>query len=97
MSNFNELAKILAHEQKSGCKNSSVIGGVEKFVENWAQRTRNGENGAGVQQILDALAGYAAADIAQRTSMIQRAVSAARQFETKPAHPAPPPKRASAR
>lgn len=93
MSNFNELAKILAHEQKSGCKNSSVIGGVEKFVENWAQRTRNAENGAGVQQVLDALNGYAQAEPTQRNAMIQRAVSAARQFDTKPPRPAAQPKR----
>lgn len=93
MSNFNELAKILAHEQAKGCNNSSVIGGVEKFVDHWAQRTRNAENEAGVQQILDALHGYAGADTAQRNQMIQLAVSAARQFDTKPARPAPPPKR----
>ncbi len=84
MSNFNELAKILAHEQKSGCKNSSVIGGIEKFVEHWAQRTRTAENDAGVQQIIDALNGYANAEVAQRSAMIQRAVSASRQFETPP-------------
>lgn len=87
MSNFNELAKILAHEQKSGCKNSSVIGGVEKFVEHWAQRTRTAENDAHVQQVVDALKGYAGADISQRSAMIQRAVTMARQFA------APPPPR----
>lgn len=91
MSNFNELAKILAHEQAKGCNNSSVIGGVEKFVENWAQRTRTPENEAGVRQILDTLAGYSAADIPQRNQMIQRAVSAARQYDIKPARPAPAP------
>lgn len=93
MSNFNELAKILAHEQAKGCNNSSVIGGVEKFVENWAGRTRNPENEAGVKQILDALSGYAAADVPQRNQMIQRAVAAARQYDIKPAQPPAAPKR----
>lgn len=97
MSNFSELAKILAHEQSKGCNNSSVIGGVEKFVELWAQRTRSAENGAGVQQIMDALSGYAGADIAQRNQMIQRAVSAARQFDVAPARPPVPPRRESRR
>jgi hypothetical protein len=83
MSNFSELAKILAHEQSKGCNNSSVIGGVEKFVENWARRTRTAENEAGVTEIVQALAGYAQADIAARKTMIQQAVSAARQFETR--------------
>src|SRR5581483_4783793 len=86
MSNFNELAKILAHEQSKGLQNSSVIGGLEPFVEKWAQRTRNDENAATVQQILDALAGYAQADTTQRNLMIQRAVTIARQADafTKP-------------
>lgn len=94
MSNFNELAKILAHEQSKGCNNASVIGGVEKFVENWAQRTRTSENSAGVQEVIDALNGYAGAEPAQRQVMIQRAVSVARQMEPKPPRqPSPPPKR----
>lgn len=97
MSNFTELAKILAHEQAKGCNNSSVIGGVEKFVENWAGRTRNPENESGVRQILDALSGYAAADVPQRNQMIQRAVAAARQYDVSPARPAPGSKRAPPR
>jgi ATP-dependent DNA helicase RecG len=97
MSNFSELAKILAHEQSKGCNNSSVIGGVEKFVAHWAQRTRNAENGAAVQQILDALSGYANADASQRSAMIQRAVSAARMFDVTPARPPGPPRRESRR
>ena len=86
MSNFNELAKILTHEQSKGLQNSSVIGGLEPFVEKWAQRTRNDENAVTVQQILDALAGYAQADATQRNLMIQRAVTIARQADafTKP-------------
>lgn len=92
MSNFSELEKILAHELKSGCKNSSVIGGVEKFVEHWAQRTRKPENSAAVEQIVESLQGYAAADTPQRNLMIQRAVATARQQEPKPARAAPFPK-----
>lgn len=99
MSNFNELAKILAYEQKIGFTNKGVAGGLELYVENWAQRTRSTENDAGVQQITEALKGYAGADQEQRKQMIQRAVSASRQFETPPARPAsrPSPKRESAR
>ncbi len=97
MSNFSELAKILAHEQAKGCNNSSVIGGVEKFVENWAQRTRNTENSTSVQQIVDILRGYAEAQPEQRKALIQRAVSAARQADPAPARTAPPPKREAVR
>lgn len=82
MSNFNELAKILAHEFAKGCNNSSLIGGVEKFVENWANRTRNPQNNPAVDQILDSLEGYAHAGRADRRAMIQRAVSIARDYET---------------
>jgi hypothetical protein len=91
MSNFNELAKILAYEQKIGFTNKGVAGGLELYVENWAQRTRSTENNPGVQQIMDVLKGYANADADQRRQMIQRAVSASRQFETQPVRAAPPP------
>ncbi|MBI4670578.1 MAG: ATP-dependent DNA helicase RecG [Chloroflexi bacterium] len=97
MSNFNELAKVLAHEQSKGFANKSAVGGIETYVENWAKRTRTSENAAVVEQILDALKGYAQADSAQRKDMIQRAVNAARTRDVKPARPAPPlrPKAAS--
>lgn len=97
MSNFNELAKILAYEQKIGFTNKGVAGGLELYVENWAQRTRNAENNPGVEQITDALKGYANADAAQRKQMIQRAVSASRQFETQPVRAVAPPKREAPR
>lgn len=97
MSNFNELAKILAYEQKIGFTNKGVAGGLELYVENWAQRTRTAENDPGVQQITDALKGYANADTAQRKQMIQYAVSASRQFETPLVRHAPPPKREAPR
>jgi len=92
MSNFNELTKVLAHEQSKGFANKSAVGGIETYVENWAKRTRTPENAASVEQILDALKGYAQADLAQRNVMLQRAVTVARANETKaPRHsPAPP-------
>ncbi len=93
MANANDLAKVLAYEQKSGCKNTSVIGGLESFVANWAQRTRNAQNGAVVQQVVESLTGYASATPAERNSMIQKAVTVARQLE----HLPPPRPATSAR
>lgn len=94
MSNFNELAKILAHEQKINFTNKAVAGGLEAYLGNWAQRARNAENAPQVQQVLDALQGYAQADTPQRKVMVDRVVSMARQFDPPRATPPPaPPKR----
>ena len=40
MSAFETIAKILALEQKLGCKNTSVIGGLETYLANWPQQNQ---------------------------------------------------------
>lgn len=86
MSNFNELAKILAHEQAHGCEDSSIIGGMENFVGSWARRTRNRANATIIQEILDTIAGYGHANTNQRNAMIRDAVNIARQYEITNSH-----------
>lgn len=81
MSNFKEIEKVLAHEQKSGCKDSVVIGGLESYINNWAQRPANGTDTAQAQQIIDSLKGYAEADATQRAAMIQASLALMRQAE----------------
>lgn len=98
MANVNELAKILSHELGQGCKNTSVIGGIEKFIANWAQRTRTADNSAVIDQIVAATSAYGSADSAQRKTMIQHAVMLSRQLAAAPPptpqpRPTPPPPR----
>lgn len=89
MSNFKEIEKVLAHEQKSGCKNSVVIGGLESYVNNWAQRAANGSDWEQARQIIDSLKGYAEADPAQRDAMIQATLVLARQADSASSRPSP--------
>lgn len=94
MSNYKELEKILLYEQRTGCENTSVIGGLEVFANNWAQRSRTPETQANVQQLLETLTGYAGADKPQRKVMIQAALSLAHQYADAPprdARPKPAP------
>lgn len=79
MTNYKELEKVLSHELKSGCNNVGVIGGLEVFVKNWAERNRNPENEGQIQQVVDAISGYVQADIPRRKSMIESALSMAHQ------------------
>lgn len=96
MSHYQDLTKVLAHEQRNRCNNTSVIGGLETFVNNWAQRARNASNDRVIQNVLDALVGYKQADPAQRSTMIQRAIAAARDLEGEPASAPPKPRAAPA-
>lgn len=86
MSNFNELAKVLALEQSKGFTNKSTVGGIETYVDNWANRTRTGENQELVAQVVRCLKNYGQADPAERKAMIERALALSRQFV-----PPPPP------
>lgn len=79
MPNYRDLDKVLTHELKNGCNNAGVIGGLEAFVKNWAERNRTAESDVQVQKVLDAVTGYVQADIAGRKSMIQNALALARQ------------------
>ncbi len=95
MSTFNELAKVLALEQNKGYVNKSAVGGIETYVENWANRTRTPENQALVAQIVGCFGNYNQAEPPQRKTMIERALALARQATLPPAsktnvHKTPP-------
>lgn len=81
MSPFESLYKILTHEQHLGCKNASVIGGLENFVDNWAERSQNIDDdlqNERVNQVAACLRGYTDSDPEARRVMIQRALSLTR-------------------
>lgn len=90
MSNFNELAKVLALEQNKGYTNKSAVGGMETYVGNWAKRAQSPDNQALIAQIVSSLEHYAQAEPAQRKAMIERALGIARQLEPPPARPNAP-------
>lgn len=78
MSPFESLFKILSHEQHLGCKNASVIGGLESFVDNWVEQNRSSDDNLQnerVNQVAAYLRGYTNADPETRSMMIQRALA----------------------
>ncbi len=82
MSPFENLAKIFQHEQRLGYTNSGVIGGLENFVANWAQRNPSGDDpghSERVNQIVESLLGYGAADATARQVMLERALALTRE------------------
>ncbi len=82
MSPFENLSKIFQHEQRLGYTNSGVIGGLENFVVNWAQRNQNGDepgHAERVNQIVETLRGYAEANTAARQAMIEQALALTRE------------------
>lgn len=90
MSNFNELAKVLALEQSKGYTNKSTVGGIETYVEHWANRTRTPENQELVAQVVHCFENYGQAEPPQRKGMIECALALSRQFAPPPALPASP-------
>ena len=54
------LGKVLAEEQRRGCDNRAVLGGIELFLDTWKREAEQaGHAVADVQQILVLLGGYA--------------------------------------
>ncbi len=94
---WRDLERKLTNEQKK-CDDHLFIGGLERFIHNWASRQKP-ESDADSRRIADivaALKGYSAAGVQARQEMIGRALSALRGgtppvAAPKPAEPAPPP------
>jgi ATP-dependent DNA helicase RecG len=93
---FGDLERMLLNEQKK-CDDHLVIGGLEKFIHNWAAKQQSGGDAAHaprVGEIVNALQGYGAADTNTRQQMITRALAVLRgeaNTETmKIAEPLPP-------
>ncbi|MCI0478297.1 MAG: hypothetical protein L0Y55_18815, partial [Anaerolineales bacterium] len=79
---FKDLERILGNEQKK-CDDHLVIGGLEKFINNFTTKQHNAER-ARAEQVEQALRGYGAAEPEARREMIERALAALRD-ETPPA------------
>ncbi len=90
MSPFENLAKVLAQEQAKGFANKVAIGGLEKFVRNWGQRSTSESDAAQnelIAQLVASLSGYDQASIESRQAMLARAVVLVQSA------PAPSPRR----
>ena len=99
MSAFEDLLKVLSHEQKSGCRDTVAIGGLEGFVVKWGERSQSKDDpsqNARVGELVGSLSGYTSAVPEKRCEMIERALALARTAaaDTRPARrratPGPP-------
>jgi ATP-dependent DNA helicase RecG len=74
---FENLFRILSHELKLGCGDTSVIGGLEGFLDSWAQKIMtqgDPPNGEYVRELVDCMRGYSKAAPADRKVMIGSAL-----------------------
>lgn len=77
MSEFANLFKVLLQEQKNGYSDKVVIGGLDGYVTNWAQRTREEQDPAQNERIgvlLNLLKGYHQAPPEKRREMVDTAL-----------------------
>ena len=79
---FSDLERILINEQKK-CDDHMVIGGLEKFINNWAAKQKHAEHGDAesarlVDVIVQTLHGYGTAMPDERQQMIARALAVLR-------------------
>ncbi|MBC7263553.1 MAG: ATP-dependent DNA helicase RecG [Chloroflexi bacterium] len=92
-----KLTKILAEEQKQGCQDRVVIGGLDKLLRRWVEETKQAaENEAEhrlVDEIKTTLHDYASKADAERRTAIEVALKRLREFSpvTKPGEPTPAP------
>lgn len=87
------LGKLLAEEQRRGCDDSTVDGGLERFLVSWRMEAGMALRYEPVQQALELLAGYALLDQPTRRARVGIALESLRAlFRAQPApQPAPAP------
>lgn len=87
------LGKLLAEEQRRGCDDSTVDGGLERFLVSWRMEAGMALRYEPVQQALELLAGYALLDQQTRRARVGIALESLRAlFRAQPApQPAPAP------
>jgi len=63
LSSFENLKKILSQEQKLGCQNTAVIGGLERFANNWLSQAlaeaTSKEERLTIEKVVAAMKAYA--------------------------------------
>ncbi|PMP73630.1 MAG: DNA helicase RecG [Roseiflexus castenholzii] len=85
------LGKLLAEEQRRGCDDRAVNGGLERFLTAWRMDAGMALRYEAVQQALELLAGYAVLDQATRRARVGIALESLRSlFRAQPnSQPAP--------
>jgi predicted flap endonuclease-1-like 5' DNA nuclease len=70
------LAKVLRLEQKQGCQDRAVIGGLDSFVARWCRESAESVGPERVAAVADLLAGYADQSEATRADRLARVLAA---------------------
>ncbi len=70
---FSKLERVLELEYRRGCKNDAVIGGLERFLENWKRSIGAGEKEK-ADQVLSFLSDYSRLDGEQRVKHLAKAL-----------------------
>ncbi|MGQ9550116.1 MAG: ATP-dependent DNA helicase RecG [Roseiflexus sp.] len=79
------LGKLLAEEERRGCDDGAVAGGLEHFLTTWRVEARDALCYEPVQQALDILAGYAVLDRSTRRARVGIALESLRSlFRSQP-------------
>jgi ATP-dependent DNA helicase RecG len=76
---WNDIERKLANERKK-CDDHLFIGGLDKFIVNWASRQKPGDapESRRIADIVETLSGYGAADVPTRQQKIERALALVR-------------------
>jgi ATP-dependent DNA helicase RecG len=75
-----KLGKILSEEERRGCDNTAVIGGLEQFVATWKENPDGVLELPAVQKTLELLAGYDAQPVPTRRERLSEALETLRQI-----------------
>lgn len=71
---FDKLARILIAEREDGCRDRIVIGGLDKFLDNWLQEAQSQAQTTSVNEIMDSLQDYAQKPVTERVAAIAAAM-----------------------
>ncbi len=81
-----KLGKVLAEEQRRGCNNETVDGGLDQFIAYWQTEYHGGDEAPTVQEALGLLDDYVNQPLPTRQEHLEQALQALRSiFREKPA------------
>jgi ATP-dependent DNA helicase RecG len=79
---FDKLATILTAEREDGCRDRIVIGGLDKFLDTWLREAQSQTQTTRVDEIMQALQGYAQKPVTERVAGIAAAMRAVQSIHT---------------
>ncbi len=79
-----QLGRLLAEEQRQGCQNSVVDGGLDRFLEQWRAEADGALEDAAVRKALALLAAYGEQSLTLRQERLDRALHGLRSLFRKP-------------